>query len=66
MRILHSEEPVNGARRTKTKFLLFPKTIENETRWLERTSWKQRYVAYVSRLNDTSMGGEWIDMEWED
>lgn len=31
-----------GETRTITQFLLFPKTINNETRWLETTTWEER------------------------
>ena len=64
MRILHIPSPENGDIRTKTKYLLFPKRIGDETRWLEITSWEQRYQEYVSRLTNESMGGEWINMRW--
>jgi len=29
--------------RTKTKFLLLPKKIRQETRWLEKATWKEMY-----------------------
>ena len=66
MKIIHKADPSPEEKRIKTKFLLFPKRIRNETRWLEKASWKQRYVAYVSRINDEPMGGEWLNVKWED
>ena len=33
----------DGTTRVKSGFLIFPKTIENETRWLEYARWEQRY-----------------------
>lgn len=35
-------------KRIKTRFLLFPKTINNETRWLEKATYQQLYHNQVS------------------
>lgn len=45
-----------GTMRTRTKFLLFPKKIKGQTRWLERASWCEYY--------DTMLG--WIADKWVD
>jgi hypothetical protein len=37
------ELPKDGEKRKKTKFLWFPMTIDDETRWLERTTWIEKY-----------------------
>ena len=47
------KRPERHETRTITKFLLFPKTINDETRWLERTS-------YVQWWNDY----RWCDSRW--
>lgn len=40
-------------------FLWFPKTINGETRWLERATWKMRvYVSYTEAFFDDI---EWVD-----
>lgn len=36
--------------RTITKFLFFPKTINNELRWLETATWVEAYIEkYTTR-----------------
>ena len=43
MRFIHKPyiKPVNGDVRTQKKFLLFPKRIKDETRWLEVATWEE-------------------------
>lgn len=51
-----------GQERIEKKFLLFPKCINNEWRWLEKVSYKQRY-----RRELDSSGFYcylWEDVEW--
>ncbi len=57
------KKPNNGDTRIKKKFLLFPKCIEGDCRWLEMAKYKQRYRRFVTlnRIYD-----EWIDVEWVD
>ena len=55
---LNTRRPVSGDIRTVTMFLLFPKTINGETRWLEHADIKQEW-----RPNYT--GSEWADIKWE-
>lgn len=45
-----------------TRFLLFPRTIDGETRWLEVARIRQRYQ--LRWLADSYEG--WIDSEWID
>lgn len=44
--------------RIKTRFLIFPKTIENETRWLEKATWKEMYIKGLSST------GKWEELYW--
>lgn len=39
-----TKPPVEGSERVKTRFLILPKKIANEWRWLEKTKWKQKCV----------------------
>lgn len=55
MRIQRKKKPKLGERRVITKFLILPRTINNETRLLEK--------AYI--LQVLGLGG-WIDKEWMD
>ena len=55
MRIQRKKRPRLGERRVITKFLIWPRTINNETRFLEKASILQGF----------GLGG-WIDIEWED
>jgi hypothetical protein len=54
MRIQRKKEPKIGERRVITKFLLWPRTINNETRFLEKAD-----ILQVFGLSD------WIDKEWK-
>ncbi len=49
------KRPCHGNLRIKKKFLWFPKTIKQETRWFEVATWEQLYH-YGSWLNS-----RWID-----
>lgn len=44
MRWNKKAKPVRGDERIITKFLLFPKNIDDDVRWLERVSYKQKYT----------------------
>lgn len=48
-------EPRLGAIKTCTKFLFRPMRVSNETRWLERATWKEKYS-----------GGKWTPIAWVD
>jgi hypothetical protein len=54
--------PKYGARRMVTKFLLFPKEMEGEWRWLETASWMKEYRIF--NYEDYSIG-KWVDMNNE-
>ena len=59
------EVPALGATRIKRKFLFFPKRLNVrhtgplETRWLEFSSTRQKYIS------DIYCGDYWIDICWE-
>jgi len=56
MRIKY-DEPFQDRERIRSRFLIFPKYIKGETRWLERAEWLQRY--------DTNYAdGGWENIEW--
>ena len=55
MRIQRKKEPKMGETRVITKFLIWPRTIKNETRFLEKA-----HIRQVFGLAD------WIDREWKD
>ena len=57
MKIKHQPRPSFGTTRTRTKFLWWPKRIWNETRWLERATWREEYL----KIWD---GGDWYYEEW--
>jgi hypothetical protein len=40
------KQPKGGETKQVTKFLWFPKTIENETRWLQRATYEIQYCDY--------------------
>ncbi len=51
----------NWTKRTKRKFLLLPRTINHETRWLEWATWEDEY--WVSK---GSIIGWWEAKRWID
>lgn len=53
-----------GESRTKNKFLIFPKCINNEWRWLEKTSWIQSVKTKYHGGFDYTVG--WKDIRWID
>lgn len=63
MRFQHVEK-VPGALRVRTRFLLLPKRIQYETRWLERATYSQKLV--LSYGPDTGISYDWIDQDWLD
>ena len=46
MRWKKHQPPVDGTLRVRNEFLWFPKTIGDETRWLETAEWEERYRIY--------------------
>lgn len=55
--------PEDGATRIITRFLLFPKCIYNQYRWLEIVKIEQSYIGYDYTCD---MGGFWVDKSWCD
>jgi hypothetical protein len=52
--------PALGATRKVTKFLLFPKCMGGEWRWLERATWTQQYQMFF--YEDYNIG-KWVDID---
>ena len=48
-------KPRLGSIRQVTGFLWKPKTVSNETRWFERSTWKEKWS-----------GSEWKPIAWVD
>ena len=65
MRFKHKPEPRIGELKIVVRFLVFPKRIGNETRWLESAAWRRRWIASEVRGNEV-FGGRWSDLEWVD
>jgi hypothetical protein len=59
MRWTEKSEPKLGDKRFQTRFLLFPKTIDIETRWLEIAQWEEEYTK--DNLNG---GTRWRLAKW--
>ena len=63
------QQPKQGAERTRRAFLLFPKQIGEETRWLEFASWKETYEAptlqsVFSAFFHTPGTPRWLPTKW--
>jgi hypothetical protein len=64
-----NKEPLINDKRIKSKFLLFPKTINEETRWLERADWIEKFVAvyvYKTEIEETPNKYFWLPIKWID
>lgn len=62
MKFNHKPEPNLLDTRVKTKFLLLPKRIENQTRWLEKASYVQEYQrTYVGNSEYIYL---WVTTNW--
>jgi len=64
MRWQQKELPVMRSQRRITKFLLFPLTINNETRWLEQATYAQRYKDFGGMGDHREC--KWDNIEWID
>jgi hypothetical protein len=60
--------PEVGDIRYKEKFLLFPKIINDEGRWLEKARYKQEYGKNYNRngYGELYYNYQWVDVEWID
>jgi hypothetical protein len=45
---------IGGETRFRKKFLIFPKILNNELRWLETAEWEERFV----------FPGKWLGIRW--
>jgi len=59
-------EPKNGNERTVQMFLWFPVTINNETRWLEQATIRQRYQKLPGSSSSMLLNSlnEWTNIEF--
>ena len=61
---MRKQYPKKYESRIKTRFLLFPKRIGRERRWLEDASWREEFVPSYPLLYPDVLDGYWIPMEW--
>ncbi len=61
--VLCEPHPEEGAERIKNGFLFFKKTINGESRWWRRASWKERLVAVHQPVLSYL---DWETVEWVD
>ena len=56
-----NKKQYHGDTRIRSGFLFFPRTINNETRWLEQASWSEMLIP-------SEMGGPlyWANLKWLD
>ena len=62
MRIRHGQ-PIHGETRIRSGFLLLPKRIGRETRWLEFARWEQTYMFEAPALFWLG-ASHWQDTRW--
>lgn len=59
-------EPAKGETRMRFAFLLFPKTLNGETRWLCFARWEERYVPAMIPIMPFARLGGWAWGHWID
>ena len=65
MRWNKPSKPLAGAERSITRFFFFPKTIENQTCWLETATFIQKCIYYDPYWPDGSEDNWcWVDVRW--
>ena len=60
MRFFYNGDGILDSQRVIEKFLIFPKAINGEIRWLEKVKYKQSFIEIG--LNNY----KWVDMKWID
>lgn len=55
-----------GDTRIKTGFLFFPKCLNDEWRWLEKSSWEQKMCLLTAGLCWESTDWGWESTDWAD
>lgn len=54
-----------GARRNVKRFLVLPRIINRELRWLEKAEWVQEYIPVtVTYIRGGAEAYRWIDIRW--
>jgi hypothetical protein len=53
-----------GDLRHRTRFLLFPMTIDKQTRWLERATWVEQALAWHTVHGTPAI--KWQPISWRD
>lgn len=62
------ERPSIGERRLKKGFLIFPRQIRGQVRWLEFTSWIQIFQHFTrsGKMGIPIETTGWVDWDWND
>lgn len=64
--VMKFKRPELGKSRVRRRFLLFPKRIGGETRWLELATWKEEVAYRVDRQSRVYEGWTWKPVCWID
>ena len=60
MRLNSNPKPKIGTTRTKSKFLILPKKINDQWRWLEKSTWVEKFT-YNSYDRKVWISDRWIN-----
>lgn len=60
MRLYMKPDPHIGQIRKKSKYLIFPKKIGTQLRWLEKATWEEKY-GYGKLDNKRWIAFKWIN-----
>lgn len=56
--------PILGQTRIKEKFLIFPKKIKNEIRWLEKARWEEVFKDIYKGFPYYYWKKKWVANKW--
>jgi hypothetical protein len=61
---MRKQYPGKYERRIRSGFLLFPKTIGRERRWLETAIWEEEFIPLYPNLFPDVLYGYWKLLKW--
>jgi hypothetical protein len=61
---MRKQYPGKYERRIRSGFLLLPKTIGRERRWLETAIWEEEFIPLYPILYPNPLHGNWISVRW--
>ena len=61
---MRKQYPKKYETRVRSGFLLFPKRIGTERRWLETAAWEEEFIPSYPFFYPERLDGWWIPVKW--